>query len=110
MSDKLGIAERFKIYEEGKHRQFGLLFSVNGGAFAVAKLFTDSTAKALLGDLTLSQVAIGMIVFTILMTADIFMFGNKMRETYLPDAFSPPGKVVLLLSGFLICTGWFLVI
>jgi hypothetical protein len=110
MRDKPTIAESFKIYEDGKHRRYGLLFAVNGGAFAVAKLFTDPTAMTLLGDLTLRQVAIGMIIFTILMTADIFMFGTKMRETYLSDAFTTPGKVVLLLIGFLICAGWFLVL
>ena len=110
MTDKPTITESFKIYEDGKHRRYGLLFAVNGGAFAVAKLFADPTAATLLGDLTLSQVVIGMIAFTILMTADIFMFGKKVRENYSPDAFGTPGKVVLLLMGFLICAGWYLVI
>lgn len=110
MEGKLNLAESFKIYEDGKHRRYGLLFGVNGGAFAVAKLFTDPAAVTLLGDLTLGQLALGMILFTIVMTFDIFTFGQKMRETYLPDAFGIPGKVVLLLIGFLICAGWYLVI
>jgi polyferredoxin len=110
MEGQLNLAESFKIYEEGKHRRYGLLFGVNGGAFAVAKLFTDPAAVTLLGDLTLGQLALGMILFTIVMTFDIFRFGQNMRETYLPDAFGTPGKVVLLLIGFLICAGWYLVI
>jgi hypothetical protein len=103
------LTESFKIYEDGKHRRYGLLFGVNGGAFAVAKLFTDPAAVTLLGDLTLGQLALGMILFTIVMTFDIFTFGQKMRDTYLPSAFGTPGKVVLLLIGFLICAGWYLV-
>ena len=104
------IPESFRIYEEGKHRRYGLLFSVNGGAFAIAKLFSDANTAKLLGDLTLRQLAIGMILFTILMTADIYMFGKKIRENYLPDAFTVQGRAVLLLIGFLICAGWYLVL
>jgi hypothetical protein len=110
MTNRPTLTESFKLYEEGKHRRYGLLFGVNGGAFAVAKLFTDPAAATLLGNLTLSQLALGMILFTIVMTFDIFTFGQKMREKYLPDAFGLPGKVVLVLIGFLICAGWYLVI
>ena len=110
MAGKLTTAESFKLYEDGKHRRYSLLFGVNGGAFAVARLFTDAEAVSLLGNLTLGQLAIGMIIFTIVMTADIFVFGEKMRKTYLKDTFSEYGKAVLLLIGFLICAGWFLVL
>ena len=110
MAGKLTTAESFKLYEDGKHRRYSLLFGVNGGAFAVARLFTDAEAVSLLGNLTLGQLAIGMIIFTIVMTADIFVFGEKMRKTYLEDTFGKYGKAVLLLIGFLICAGWFLVI
>jgi hypothetical protein len=117
MANDLKSSEGFKIYEEGKHRRYQLLFGVNGGAFAVAKLFTEPNAASLLGDLTLGQLAIGMIVFTVAMTVDIFMFGEKMRKLgettynpYLKDAFGDVGKTVLLAIGFLISAGWFLVI
>jgi len=50
-----------------------------------------------------------MILFTIVMVMDIFMFGEKMRKTYLPEAFGWQGKTVLVLLGFLVCAGWFLV-
>jgi hypothetical protein len=84
-------------------------FAVNGGAFAVAKLFADPKTSNVLGSLTLRQLSIGMILFTIVMVLDIYMFGEKMRSQYLPEGFGWQGKIVLLLLGILICAGWFLV-
>jgi purine-cytosine permease-like protein len=102
--------DAFELYEEGKHRRYSLLFAVNGGAFAVAKLLTGESGKPVLGDLSLSQLALGMVLFTVVMTCDIYEFGQKMRENYLPeDAFGPVGKIVLILLGVLLCAGWFLV-
>lgn len=109
MSEEKKIPESFKAYEDGKHRRYNLLFAVNGGAFGIAKLFADDKAAAVLGNLTLRQLCFGMILFTIVMITDIFMFGEKMRTTFLPDAFGWQGKTVLILIGFLICAGWFLV-
>ena len=103
------VPESFKSYEDGKHRRYNLLFAVNGGAFAIAKMFAEKNTAALLGDLSLRQLSIGMIVFTIVMVTDIYMFGEKMRTTYLPEAFSRQGKTVLIAIGTLICIGWFLV-
>ena len=114
-------AETFKAYEDGKHRRYNLLFAVNGGAFAVAKLFTDpkflceGKIPAVLGGLTLGRLSFGMILFTALMTLDIYMFGYKMRELMLEGQagvspwqgpFSVPGKAVLVAIGALICVGW----
>ena len=109
MSEEKKMPESFRAYEDGKHRRYGLLFAVNGGAFAIAKLFADGKAAAVLGNLTLRQLSFGMISFTIVMIVDIFMFGEKMRTAYLPDDFGWQGKTVLLLIGILICAGWFLV-
>ena len=103
------VPESFKAYEDGKHRRYQLLFTVNGGAFAVAKLFVGKDASNVLGSLTLRQLAIAMVLFTVVMSTDIFMFGKKMRDTYLPDAFSWQGKLVLILLGLIICVGWGLV-
>ena len=100
--------ESFKSYEDGKHRRYNLLFSVNGGAFAVAKVFAQQQTLVL-GNLTLRQLGIGMTIFTIIMVADVYMFGEKMRKNYLPDAFSWQGKAVLIAIGLLICVGWILV-
>lgn len=108
-SEEKQVPESFKSYEDGKHRRYNLLFAVNSGAFAIAKLFDEKNAAAVLGNLSLRHLSLGMILFTIVMVVDIFMFGEKMRTTYLPGAFSWQGKIVLVLLGFLICAGWFLV-
>jgi putative copper export protein len=114
MSDapNLGV---FPTYEEGKHRRYGLLFSVNGGAFAIvqflAKDAPDKTWR--IGHLDLHHLAWGMLLFTILMIFDIYTFGEKMRKLQemrcdQPEIFQDAGKLVLLSIGALICGGWFL--
>jgi hypothetical protein len=110
MSRELSLKDAFELYENGKHRRYSLLFSVNGGAFAVAKLWTDKAGDAgvILGALTLEELSAGMALFTVVMTADIFAFGQKMRGRYLPGAFDWQGKSVLLLLGLLILSGWLL--
>ena len=106
-SEERLVPENFRSYEDGKHRRYKLLFAVNG--FAIAKMFADKNTAAVLGNLSLHQLSLGMIVFTVVMVADIFMFGEKMRKAYLPEAFGWQGKTVLILIGALICAGWFLV-
>ena len=111
VASDLKTKEAFDIYENGKHRRYSLLFAVNGGAFAVAKLFADDPAKQdrVLGDLSLTQLAVGMAIFTTVMIWDIYLFGQKMRAKYLKDAFGPQGKIVLFVLGALLFTGWLLV-
>ena len=103
------VPASFQSYEDGKHRRYGLLFAVNGGAFALAKLLADRTKQQTVGSLSLPRLSIGMILFTVVMVLDIFMFGHNMRTKYLPSQFATVGKTVLVLLGLLICTGWFLV-
>ena len=80
MASRLGgYPAVFKFYEDGKSRRYNLLFAVNGGVLAIAKL-VPSTGGAFLSELTLRQVAAGMVAFTILMTIDIWVFGTRMRE------------------------------
>lgn len=104
--------EIFKAYEDGKHRRYSLLFSVNGGAFAIAKILAEPTPEAklkVMGSLHVWQLSLGMLAFTILMVFDIFAFGEKMRKLQKdsePKIFQPAGKVVLLSIGALICLGW----
>lgn len=111
MVEALSVKDAYKLYEDGKHRRYSLLFSVNGGAFAVAKLLTGEPGKSgvVLGDISLSQLSLGMVLFTVVMIWDIFTFGLKMRESYLRGAFGIQGKIVLLSLGVLLCLGWFLV-
>jgi hypothetical protein len=102
----------FRAYEDGKHRRYELLFAVNGGAFAIAKLLLQCKPTEgnlfVLGNLSLHHLAIGMVFFTVVMVFDIYSFGRKMR-LQLPAVFGWEGKLVLLSIGCLIGVGWFLV-
>jgi hypothetical protein len=49
-------------YIEGKMKRYSLMFSVNGGGFLVAKLFTEDNAKRVLGGLSPEALAIGAIL------------------------------------------------
>ncbi len=104
------LPDSFPAYEAGKARRYGLLFSVNGGGFAIAKFSGEPQVP--LGALSLGELAVGMALFTIVMTCDIWAFGNAMRETVPADrlqVFGTPGKVVLTsLCGLIVC-GWLLV-
>lgn len=102
------IKDALELYENGKHRRYGLLFSVNGGAFAVANIFTEQCANVL-GGLSLRHLSAGMVLFTAVMVWDIFEFGRRSRKEPIPEVFGPVGRVVLLLLGLLICVGWLLV-
>jgi hypothetical protein len=108
--------ETFKLYEDGKHRRYELLFAVNGGAFAVAKLFSKCNAASFVGGLTLREVACGLAAFTVLMFIDIWVFGWRMRRAIEGGAtpwnrgvFSAWGMGVLAGLCFLIVAGWLLV-
>ena len=107
----LSLKEALDYYEDGKHRRYTLLFAVNGGAFAVAKLLTAEASKSavVLGNLTLPELSIGMALFTCFMVWDIFAFGERVRATYLESVFQFQGKVVLVLLGALQLAGWLLV-
>lgn len=103
------LPESSKAYEDGKQRRYTMLFTVNGGAFAVAKLFAGPSADTVLGALQLWQLSLGMILFTTVMVVDIFTFGQKMRRHLGDEVFTGYGKAVLILLGLLTATGWFLV-
>ena len=103
----LSIKDALELYENGKHRRYGLLFSVNGGAFAIAKILAGQ--GNVLGGLSLRQLSVGMVLFTVVMVWDIFEFGRRSRKEPIPDVFGGVGKTVLLLLGALICAGWVLV-
>jgi len=108
----ISFPEACKLYEDGKHRRYDLLFAVNGGAFAIAKLITP---QAELGGLRRPHIAAGMVLFTILIVFDIFTFGDKwasLGKRIVPvddyEFFSRRGRIVLAAIGLLICTGWLL--
>lgn len=120
-------------YIDGKMRRYSLLFTVNGGAFAIAKLLGEQQTGKVLGDLSLQAVAIGAIVFTCLMWFDIYLFGQMMRREFFggdkkdkegtteatqrssrdagdekgePLVFGPQGKFVLGALCTLLILGW----
>jgi hypothetical protein len=103
----LTIKDALELYENGKHRRYGLLFSVNGGAFAIAKILAGQ--GNVLGGLSLRQLSVGMVLFTVVMVWDIFEFGRRNRKEPIPNVFGGAGRAVLLLLGALICAGWVLV-
>ena len=73
---------------------------------------------AVAGNLTLSRLAGGMILFTTIMSFDILSFGSKMRKqrqssmgdfkkpSILEGVFALPGWIVLTTIWFLISAGW----
>src|SRR5262245_58477150 len=69
-----------KTYEDGKHRRYNLLFAVNGGAFAIAKLLVGTAKEGgvVVGELRLCHLAYGMAAFTTAMVVDIDAFGLRM--------------------------------
>src|SRR5688572_4051070 len=111
--------ELFRAYEDGKHRRYSLLFAVNGGAFALARLL-DAGGASDIGNLTLDRLAYGMALFTLVMSVDICAFGLKMRAEWKnsrPDIqkisvwdghFALPGQFVLTAIWGLISAGWLL--
>ena len=105
MSEDVGVSDSvFKLYEDGKHRRYDLLFAVNGGAFAIAKLLAKEDPHSA-EHLTPLALSVGMILFTIVMVWDIYCFGVKMQDGR-GQIFTWVGKTVLILLGLLICIGW----
>ena len=66
------VLTALSAYIDGKMKRYSLMFAVNGGAFAVAKLMTEAgkgSDTVLLGHLKLWHLALGAILFTILIVA-----------------------------------------
>lgn len=100
-------------YIDGKMKRYSLLFAVNGGAFAIAKLMAETGKDSntiLLGHLRLWHLALGAIVFTVLLVVDIYLWGSMMKREFLGDrAFNIPGKMILIFLGVLLVSAWSLV-
>jgi hypothetical protein len=83
-----------------------LLFAVNGGAFAIGKLLGSPQGGAL-GGLALWQLALGAILFTVIMGVDIYLFAAMMQREFLGHlVFNRFGKTVLVLLCLLVIGGW----
>jgi hypothetical protein len=77
--DFQSYTEAFKIYEDGRQRRYGMLFSVNGGAIAIAKAFSEPRPHTFLDSLTIPHVAAGMILLTLMLWWDLWTFAQRMR-------------------------------
>lgn len=105
-----GDLEALKAYTDGKMQRYKLLFAVNGGAFAVGQFVLGAGASKMAAVLPIPYLADGAIIYTALMTVDIWLYGQMMREKFVgSDAFTVAGKALLLLISLLLMGGWFLV-
>jgi hypothetical protein len=105
--DRETIDTQLKIlqtYTDGKMKRYGLLFSVNGGAFALARFSSDKGLA-----INPAVIASGAIFFTVLMTLDIWMFGIAMRKQFerVQDGlFGQHGRIILLGLALLLVAAW----
>jgi hypothetical protein len=108
-SDEKDKLQALNTYIDGKIKRYNLIFAVNGGAFALAKLL-DTKPGQILGQLTPQHLAIGAIAFTFLMWFDIWLWGENMRTGYFggEEVFQWRGKAILSLLASLLIIGWLL--
>ena len=99
-----------QAYIDGKMKRYSLLYAVNGGAFAIAKLLGEPESEHRVGGLSLPALAIGAILFTLLMWRDIYTFGMMMRTRFFGNelVFEEGGRRILAALSFLIVAGWLL--
>jgi hypothetical protein len=103
-----------QTYIDGKMKRYNLLFAVNGGAFALAK-FMKSDGDRVLGGLELWQIALGAIIFTVLMTIDIWLFAKNIKGVLVREdpvfenkMFGRFGKIILVSLCVILILGWVL--
>lgn len=111
MCDDL-ILKALQTYIDGKIKRYNLMFAVNGGIFALAKLISVDGKPNPLGSLKLIHLAIGAIGFTFVLWFDIWLWGSMMRTKYLEStgSFSWVGKTILSLLASLLIIGWLLAV
>ena len=99
-------------YIDGKIKRYNLMFAVNGGIFALAKIITAHSTDNPLGHLRLIHLGIGAIAFTFLMWFDIWLWGENMRNGYFDggEVFLWRGKTILSMLSSLLIAGWLLAI
>mgnify|MGYP001405737869 CR=1 FL=1 len=97
-------------YIEGKMKRYSLMFAVNGGAFVIAKLFAEEKTTAILGGLSPRALAIGAVLFTLLMWRDIYLFGTMMKREFFEGklVFQRQGILILHALCSLVIIGWLL--
>lgn len=106
---RMSLNEIYSLYESGKSRRYGLLFSVNGGGFAIASwLIKDIKPSDTLLKWEQIGIAVGMIVFTAIMYIDVRAFGKNFRNLGSPlNLFDTVGERVLAGLTALLILAWF---
>jgi hypothetical protein len=86
-----------------------MLFAVNGGLFVVTK-FAEGGEKYTFGRLSIEHLAVGGILFTALMTYDIWGWGFEMRRDDMLGckAFTVKGQMITIFIAGLVMSGWYL--
>lgn len=109
--------EVFSLYQEGKMKRYGLLFSVNGGAYAVVTWVAEhpETARGAAPPFTRVAIAVSLAasLFTALMFVDVWMFGRMMKDNAPDDGltyFGGHGKAVLATIAAILTGAWMVVL
>ena len=102
--------QALSTYLDGKIKRYNLMFAVNGGIFALARIITSAPSENPLGKIRLTHLAIGAIAFTSIMWFDVWIWGENMRLTYFDgkQVFQTRGKVIVSLLAALLIGGWLL--
>jgi hypothetical protein len=105
----------FGVYQDGKSRRFSLLFTVNGGAFALVGFLAGDQPRVAFGVFSLWAfvvIPLALVLFTRAMRDDFFVFGEAMRQVWrdaglgCPEIFSEKEQRIVRYVTALICASW----
>lgn len=113
MSGEKKAWDVYGTYQEGKMKRYGLLFSVNGGAYAVVTWKAEHPDNPLGASASLTNIAVVVALTASLLSAlmfvDIWLFGRMMRQQAPKDElvyFGPHGKAVLTSIVLVLGAAW----
>ena len=108
--------DAYNTYQDGKMKRYTLLFSINGGAYAIVTWAAEHLAAAqeIAREVSLKTilpvvVAIAASLFTALMFVDVWLFGRMMSKVGTGDDlvyFGRHGQAVLILIVCTLLGGW----
>jgi hypothetical protein len=99
----------YNTYQDGKMKRYTLLFSINGGAYAIVTWAAEHVpaaheiARAASMRTIAVVVAIAASLFTALMLVDIWLFGRMMRRAGAGDSLAYFGKHGQAVLASIIC-------